>query len=84
MTIQLSDGRQVQAAECLTLEQALVVAYIPELIQDGSRWFISCSCCQGRGTHPWSPSGPGDGGEYPCQPCGGRGEFPVVTPEQKE
>ena len=66
----LTDGRQVQAAECLSEWES------------SFDWDIVCGCCWGRGTHPWSPSGHGDSGEYGCQPCGGKGEFPVATPGQ--
>jgi len=91
----LTDGRTIQAEECLGLEAAL---WGPEDVPDlqerrlrseanifgpASYWALICQCCKGPGEHSWSPSGHNvdpDGGHYGCGSCAGAGEFRIKIP----
>ncbi len=86
----LTDGRTVKVDECHSVEYALGavpnVGHNAELIDTGPHWVLACQCCDGNGSHGWSPpsyfngaSGP-DSGHYGCGPCKGTGEFKVEMP----
>ena len=81
----LIDGRQITAAPCLNLEEALLGATYTDrahLYESKLIWYVECQCCNNAGEHFWSPSGHGvdpDGGHYSCGPCVGTGRFKIQT-----
>ena len=86
----LTDGRHIQADECMETIDAIYglkdldgIWAGPEIIKARTTqtFSILCQCCYGSGTHSWSPasyfngaSGP-DSGEYTCGTCVGAGNF---------